>query len=116
MGPFWSRLSSYVANALRYWELRRFVYNAVLAGVVLTHFALAWPASREKISFDLFLGVFILAVVANIAFSAVYAIDLFVQFSGLDTALRWARVILLIVGTAFAATFAHFIAQGMFVG
>jgi hypothetical protein len=114
MGPFWTRLSSYVANALRYWEPRRVVYNAVLAGVVLTHFALAWPGSREQVSLNLLLGLFILAVVASIAFSVVYAVDLFVQFSGLELALRWARVILLIVGTAFAATFAHFMAQGMF--
>jgi hypothetical protein len=112
VGTFISRLSAYVADALRYWELRRLVYNAVLAGVVLIDFALAWPASRDKLSVDLLLGLFILAVIANIAFCVVYVIDLFVQFSGLHAAWRWGRVALLTIGTAFASTLAHFVARG----
>jgi hypothetical protein len=111
-GSFISRLSAYVADALRYWEVRRLVYNGVLACVVLIDFGLAWPASRDKLSFDLFLGLFILAVIANIAFCAVYAIDLFVQFSGLHAAWRWGRVVLLTIGTAFASTIAHFVTRG----
>jgi hypothetical protein len=111
---FFSRLSTYVANALRYWEPRRLIYNAVLASVVLAHFFLAWPASREKVSLDFFLGLFILAVLANVAYCAVYLADLFVQFSGLDAAWRLGRVVLLIVGTAFAATITHFVSQGFF--
>jgi hypothetical protein len=73
---------------------------------------MAWPASREKLSFDLLSGLFMLAVLANIAYCAVYAVDLFVQFSGLHVAWRRGRVVLLIVGTALAATLAHFVAQG----
>lgn len=111
---FVSRLSTYAANALRYWELRRLVYNVVLLSVVVAHFFLAWPASREKLSFDLLLGFFILAVLANVAYCAVYVADLFVQFSGLDAAWRRGRVVLLIVGTTFAATIAHFVSQGSF--
>src|SRR5436190_12454112 len=106
-----ARLSTYAANALRYWEPRRLIYNLVLASVVVTHFVLAWPASRDKLSFNLLLGLFILPVLANIAYCAVYAADLFVQFSGLDAAWRRGRVVLLIVGTAFAATIAHFVVQ-----
>jgi hypothetical protein len=97
---------------LRYWEPRRLIYNAVLAGVVVAHVVTAWPSSREKLSFDLLLGLFILAVLANVAYCAVYLADLFVQFSGLHVAWRRGRVVLLIVGTAFAATIAHFVVQG----
>jgi hypothetical protein len=43
-------------------------------------------------------------------------VDLFVQLSGLDAAWRRGRVVLLVVGTAFAATITHFFAQGMFRG
>ncbi len=111
---FVSRLRAYAANALRYWEPRRFVYNAALVLVVVTHFLEAWPASREKLSVDLLLGLFLLAVLANVAYCAVYLADLFVQFSGLDSAWRRGRVVLLIVGTGFAATIAHFIVQGSF--
>jgi hypothetical protein len=106
----------YVANGLRYWEPRRFVYNAVLAAVVLAHFVLAGPGSRAKLSFDVVLGLFFLAVLANVCYCAAYLVDLFVQLSGLDAAWRRGRVVLLVVGTAFAATITHFFAQGMFRG
>ena len=109
---FASRLSTYTAHALRYWEPRRLVYNAVLACVVVAHAVIAWPSSREKLSFDLLLGLFMLAVLANVAYCAVYLADLFVQFSGLHVAWRRGRVVLLIVGTAFAATIAHFVVKG----
>ena len=111
-GSFFARLSAYAANALRYWEPRRLFYNAVLAAVVLVHVFLAWPASREKLSVDVLLGMFILAVFANVAYCAVYVVDLFVQFSGLDAPWRVGRVIVLLVGTAFAAAITHLVVQG----
>jgi hypothetical protein len=113
-GGFISRLSTYAANALRYWEPRRLIYNTALAFVVVAHILLAWPGSREKMSFDLLLGMFILAVLANVAYCVVYLADLFVQFSGLEAAWRRGRVVVLIVGTAFAATITHFVVQGSF--
>jgi hypothetical protein len=109
---FMTRLSTYAANALKYWEPRRLIYNGALAAVVVVHFATALPGSREKLTFDLLLGTFLLAVLANVAYCAVYAADLFVQFSGLDAAWRRGRVLVLAIGTAFAATITHFIVQG----
>ena len=111
---FFGRFSGYLAKGLRWWEPRRLIYNGALALVVLSHLVLAWPGSREKLTFDLVLGLFALAVLANIAYCAAYPADLFVQFSGLETAWRRGRVVLLIVGTAFAATLTHFFAKGMF--
>lgn len=113
---FLARLSGYAADGLRYWEPRRLIFNGVLALVVLVHFFTAWPASRDRLSFDLMLGIFFLAVLANICYCAVYLVDLFVQFSGLHAAWRLGRVVLLSVGTAFAATIAHFFAKGLFGG
>lgn len=107
-GDLFGRLGTFVANALRYWEPRRLVYNGVLALVVIAEFAAAWPESRERLSFDTLVGLFFLAVLANVAYCAVYVVDLFVQFSGLDAAWRRGRVVLLIVGTAFAAAITHF--------
>jgi hypothetical protein len=109
---FIARLSAYAANALRYWEPRRLIYNGVLALVVIGHLVVRWPTLQTKVSVDSALGVFILAVLANVAYCAVYAADLFVQFSGLDDAWRRGRVILLIIGTAFAATITHFVMSG----
>jgi hypothetical protein len=110
LGGFIQRLSAYVANALRYWEPRRIAYNLVLGSVVVVHMLLASPA-LDKLSFDSALGMFILAVLANVAYCAVYVVDLFVQFSGLDKPWRRGRLVVLIVGTAFAATITHFIVQ-----
>jgi hypothetical protein len=112
---FLARMSGYVASALRYWEPRRAIYNLVLGGVVLVHFVLAWPASRAMLSFDLVLELFLLAVIANVCYCAAYLADIFVQFSGLESAWRRARVGLLVVGTAFAATIVHFLSRGFFV-
>jgi hypothetical protein len=111
---FLARTSGYAANGLRYWEPRRAIYNLVLGGVVLVHFALAWPASLDKLTVDWVLGLFLLAVVANVCYCAAYLADIFVQFSGLESASRRARASLFIVGTAFAATIAHFMAKGVF--
>jgi hypothetical protein len=103
-----------VTDALRYWELRRLFYNGLLALIVLGHFAAAWPASRASITFDGVLGLFLLGVLANVAFSAVYLADVFVQFSGFRASrARW-RWILLGVGFAFAGVLTHFFANGVF--
>lgn len=39
-----------VSEAIRYWEPRRLAYNAVLALVVLTYFAINWPYSQTVVS------------------------------------------------------------------
>jgi hypothetical protein len=110
---FAARLASYVANALRFWERRRIFYNLILALVVIGNVVFAWPGWREVLSVNLCLGLFVLAVLANVAYCAAYLPDIFVQFSGLDAALRWTRTILFVIGTAFAAIVAHFFSHGM---
>jgi hypothetical protein len=114
-GGFFARLSGYAASGLRYWEPRRIIYNGVLAVVVMSHFLLAWPESGARLSFDLVLAIFLLAVLANVAYCAAYLADLFVQFAGLQNAWRRGRVVLLSIGTLFAATITHFFAKGMFI-
>jgi len=68
-------------EALKYWEPRRIVYNVALAAVVIFYFVLAWPGSRAVFSLDAVLFLFLLAVVANICYSAGYVVDVFVQLS-----------------------------------
>src|SRR5437773_10013713 len=77
------RFGELAADALRYWEPRRLIYNAVLLAVVGAHFIAGWPASRVFLARDPLLLFFLLAVLANIAYCAAYGVDLFVQFSGL---------------------------------
>jgi hypothetical protein len=111
---FFARASEYVASGLRYWEPRRLVFDGVLLVVVAGHFVLAWPGSRDRLTLDVVLGLFVLAVLANVAYCAAYLADLFLQFSRLEAAWKWGRPILLAVGTAFAATIAHFLARAIF--
>jgi hypothetical protein len=113
VGDIISGLAGHAADALKYWEPRRLVYNAVLALVVAGHVAAGWPASKRQLTVDAMLQMFFLAVLANICYCAVYGVDLFVQFSGLHQAWRRGRVALLAVGTAFAAVIAHFVVAGM---
>ncbi len=100
-------------EALRYWEPRRLVYNAILAAVVLIHFIAAWPASKRFLMQDTVLAVFLLAVLANVFYCAAYAVDLFVQSSGVRAAWpRW-RWALFVTGAAFGAVLAHFITRNV---
>ena len=102
-----------LTDAIRYWEPRRLFYNVALASVVAVHFFLQLPHSQAALSLDLGLSLFILAVLANVAFSAVYVPDLAMQISGYrDTWLK-NRWLLLLLGTAFACAIANFVARSM---
>ena len=73
---------SCLTNAISYWETRRIVYNAVLAVIVLGYFVANLPTSSQRISPDAIFGLFILAVLANVAYCAAYLVDIAVQMSG----------------------------------
>jgi hypothetical protein len=103
-----------LTDALRFWEWRRLFYNLALAAVVLFKFARAWPASKAILTFDGVLGLFLLAVLANVAYCAAYLVELLVQFSEFREPWRKWRAILWIVGTVFALILAHFFTTGMF--
>src|SRR5215813_12099593 len=114
-GAFSSQIREMTTDALSYWEVRRLFYNLILAVIVVAHFIEAYPVSRETITVNGMLGLFLLAVVANVAFTAVYLADVFIQFSGFrDSRSSW-RWILLLVGFAFAGILTHFVSSGMFI-
>jgi hypothetical protein len=110
---FLARASRYVAGALLYWEPRRLLYNAALGLVVAGHIVASW--STAKISADFLLFLFLLAVLANVCYCAVYVVDLFVQFSGLHVAWKKGRILVLLVGTSFAAVVTHFFMTGLLI-
>jgi hypothetical protein len=73
---------SYLTNAIFYWEIRRIIYNGVLAVIVFGYFFANLPVSLERITPDVIFGLFILAVLANIAYCAAYLVDIVAQMSG----------------------------------
>jgi hypothetical protein len=69
------RFREIAADALRYWELRRVVYNLALTGVVAAHFFAAWPASRSFLGWNTLFVLIFLAVLANVCYCAVYVVE-----------------------------------------
>lgn len=107
-------LRDVVTDAIRYWEPRRLVYNGVLALIVIGYFVAYWPESREVVTFDRVLGLFVLAVLANVCYCGAYVADLFAQYSAFRALWRQWRWVVLVIGIAFAATLTHFSAVTLF--
>jgi hypothetical protein len=104
-----------LTNAIRYWEPRRVAYNVILAAIVLTYFGLNYPASKEGLlSVNGALFIFVLAVLANVAYCSAYVADILAQSSGFRPVWVKYRWILLIIGIFFAGTITRFLALGMF--
>ena len=103
-------------DAIRYWEPRRAVYNSLLAMIVVTYFALGYPSSMRTLSANTALLVFLLAVLANVAYTTAYAVDIFVQLSEYQSRWRKHRWMLFVFGSFFACLLTRFWAVNMFLG
>jgi hypothetical protein len=111
--PATPTLREMLSDAIRYWEPRRLFYNGALLLVVAGCFAAGWPESKQLLQAEIALGVFILAVLANVAYCAVYLPDIAIQHSAMRNSwLRW-RWVLLLVGTLFASAITYFVVAGM---
>ena len=106
-----------VSNAMKFWEPRRILYNILLAAIVIAHFlyfSRTLALIKSIMSFDGVLGLFLLAVLANVAYCAAYPVDLFAQWSSYrETWLRY-RWILFVLGMIFAAILTRFFSLAMF--
>jgi hypothetical protein len=109
-----SSLREYATDAIKFWEPRRVIYNLVLAGIVIRYFGVGYPASKASLSIDFLLGLFLLAVIANVAYCAAYLVDIFAQASGFRELWQRYRWLLFAIGTTFAAILTRFVAMGMF--
>ena len=109
-----SDLRTYFTDAISFWEPRRVVYNLALAGIVIAYFVAGYPASKAVLSIDFALGLFLLAVGANIVYCAAYLADVFVQASGFRDVWQRMRWVLFVIGTLVASIITRFISMGMF--
>ena len=103
-------------DAIRYWEPRRLIYNVILAAIVLIYFAVNYTASKTQMTLNGAQAVFLLAVLANVAYCAAYVADIFAQISGYRELWHRYRWILFVIGMLFAGIITRFVAMGMFVG
>ena len=109
-----STLRECASDAIKFWERWRIAYNLVLAVIVIIYFAHNYPSSRTALSLNLCLGLFLLVVVANIAYCAAYIVDVFAQWSGFRDLWQRYRWLLFVIGTVFASILTRFVAMGMF--
>ena len=101
-------------DAIRYWERGRIVYNVALALIVIAYFVANWPASKSQLTGDLAQGLFLLAVLANVAYCAAYPVDVFAQLSAFRVTWLRYRWVVFFIGLSFAAIIARFFSQSMF--
>lgn len=96
-------LRTQLAEAARFWEPRRLVYNFLLAGVVLIWLAASWPHFRSAIRLQGLLFLMVMALLANLCYCAAYFVDLPLQHSTLSAVwirrLRWS---IWVLGTLLA--------------
>jgi hypothetical protein len=97
-----------VADAVRYWELRRVLYNAILTAVAVLWVVLTWPHFRSVQLMGVPPGdthpavliLIILAFLANVCYTAAYLVDIPLQLTFISwRKYRWG---LLLTGTLFA--------------
>jgi hypothetical protein len=102
-----------LSEAIPYWERRRILYNVVLLAVCVAVYFSVPAGARPKLGFDLLQGLFVLAVLANVAYCAAYVVDVIVQMTTLREGWLRVRWVLLLIGLAFAAILANFFSQGI---
>src|ERR1041385_2343884 len=108
-----SEFRDYFTNAISFWEPRRVLYNVILALIVLAYFVAGYPGSKAVLSIDFALGLFLLAVGANICYCAAYLADIFVQASGFREVWQRMRWVLFVIGTLVAAIITRFMSIAM---
>jgi len=106
-------LREIISDALRYWEPRRLVYNAVLAAIVAYSYFAQLPNSRDFLSFAGAVDLFVLAILANVCYCAAYVVDVFVQLSVFRAKWRRGRWALLLLGLTLAATITLIATNGL---
>ena len=95
-------------DAVRYWEIRRMVYNIVLAIVVIGWLVFTWPHFRPAMTMQSLRALFILAAIANVCYSTAYIAEFAVQLSSVRAAWRRGRWMLWLVGTLFAVLLEYY--------
>ena len=103
-----------LSDAIRYWEPRRILYNAALLLVVATTYWANLPASRAVVSAESLLVLFVLAVLANVAYCAAYIVDVVAQISAFRSTWLRVRWMLLGLGVLFASALTYFFSGGLF--
>lgn len=91
-----------IKDALKFWELGRLGYNAVLALATAAWVVRTWPHFAPAFTLRGGLMLLVLAGIANVLYCAAYPVDLLLQHSDLGPVWRQWRWLLWASGTLFA--------------
>lgn len=97
-----------LADAMRFWEPRRILYNVLLAAVFVGWVAATWPHFRPAMTLFSLFRFAVLGLLANVCYSAVYLVDLPLQLSTGSYAWRNWRWGLWSLGTLLAILFENY--------
>jgi hypothetical protein len=97
-----------LADAMRFWEPRRLIYNLVLFAVAMIWLVASWPHFRPAMTLSSLLILTVLALLANVCYCTAYLLDIPMQLSSAGAVLRRQRWGLWLVGTLFAIVFENY--------
>ena len=109
-----SAIRESITDAMKFWEPLRLVYNGALVIIVAAYWIAGWPHSRSALTLNSIAFLFLLAVMANVAYCVAYLVDFFVQASAFRATWRRFRWVLFVIGLAFAGILTRFFALGFF--
>src|SRR5579872_4703191 len=89
-------------DAARFWERQRLWYNGVLLLIVVLWVVLTWPHFRPAMNLVALGKMTVLALLANVCYSAGYVAEFFMQAAARQTIWRRVRWSLWTVGMLFA--------------
>jgi hypothetical protein len=96
------------SEAIRFWEPRRVIYNAVLSAVVAAWLVMTWPHFRAALNLSSLLLMSILGLLANACYCAAYLVDIPMQRSFAGEAWKRRRWGLWLAGMLFAIVLANY--------
>jgi hypothetical protein len=91
-----------LSDASRYWEPRRLPYNLLLAALFAAWLVATWPAFRGAFTPAHVGQLALLALLANVCYSAAYVVELGVEATPARNGWRERRWLLWATGTLFA--------------
>ena len=95
-------LQESLADAIRFWEPHRVLYNLVLSAVALAWLIATWPHFRPALTLFSLLRLAVLALLANVCYCAAYLVDIPMQGSASSAVRSRRRWALWVMGTLLA--------------
>ena len=103
-----SQFRGQLADAARFWEPRRLIYNFILILVTVTWVMATWPHFRPALTLTSLFLMSILALIANACYSAAYFVDIPLQSTATGASRNRFRWGLWILGMLFAFVLANY--------